>query len=713
MKKVLTLCSTLVLLFACTFTLYACNQGHKHVWGAFGNNTATCTEDGIETRLCRKDNSHSETRPTEKLGHDWSAWGNNTATCMAEGTETRICLRDGSHTETQPTPKLAHTYDQGVVTTPATATEPGEMTYSCTFPDCDHTKTEVIPAHEHSVSSDWTSDAMGHWHACEGCVEKDSYATHTAGEWIVDIEATETTTGSQHKECTVCEHITEIQTIPVIHVHEYLGNWSKNTTHHWHDCDSCDEKDSYDAHIAGEWIIDLKATTTTTGSKHRECTVCEYVMETQTIPVIVVETELSNFLSAISDIQGNFTIEAIINFCLCSYQVNGNVSLDYTYYSSSSEAWGYFLIKDDVTYYGYSYDNATLEEGFNVNKEFPINALYYYEFYSVFMNNLVSDTDFIFIEGVYTLDLESVSLPVGGYTLTALSIEFKDDDGEYVEVIQTMNSSSHGENIFTFKITFGNSELTEDDFPPFHIFSGDWSTNTTHHWHDCEYCLGDECTEQGDYATHTAGEWIVDLEATETTTGSKHKECTVCGYTVETEVIDIIVDELDEFLAAISDIYGNFIIDMTDGGFRKVYEVNDNVSACYLYSSSTLISRSYYLIEGGVTYCGASTDNVNWVAGIPVYKTFPGNSISIHDTKEFLVFFNNLVSVTDFIKAGDVYTLDLASVILNSSNTLTALSIEFKAGYIEVIETINGTTYTFTVTLGTATVTEADFEHIV
>lgn len=39
-------------------------------------------------------------------------------------------------------------------------------------------------------------------------------------------------------------------------------------------------------------------------------------------------------------------------------------------------------------------------------------------------------------------------------------------------------------------------------------------------------------------ALHTAGEWIVDKEATVEEAGSKHKECTVCGHVMEEAVID-------------------------------------------------------------------------------------------------------------------------------------------------------------------------------
>lgn len=39
-----------------------------------------------------------------------------------------------------------------------------------------------------------------------------------------------------------------------------------------------------DGHTAGNWIVDQKATVEKTGSRHKECTVCGYVMETESIP---------------------------------------------------------------------------------------------------------------------------------------------------------------------------------------------------------------------------------------------------------------------------------------------------------------------------------------------------------------------------------------------------------------------------------------------
>lgn len=72
-----------------------------------------------------------------------------------------------------------------------------------------------------------------------------------------------------------------------------------------------------------------------------------------------------------------------------------------------------------------------------------------------------------------------------------------------------------------------------------HTWSGNWSTSTTHHWHNC---TGENCPIQADsekdgYAAHTAGEWIIDQAATATQSGSKHKVCTVCGYEMARETI--------------------------------------------------------------------------------------------------------------------------------------------------------------------------------
>ena len=184
--------------------------------------------------------------------------------------------------------KAAHTAGEWIIDTPATATTSGSKHKECTV--CGYTMTtETIPAtggeHTHNYGSEWKNDATNHWHECS-CGDKKDTAAHTAGEWIIDTPATATTSGSKHKECTVCGYTMTTETIPATggeHTHNYGSEWKNDATNHWHEC-SCGDKKDTAAHTAGEWIIDTPATATTSGSKHKECTVCGYTMTTETIP---------------------------------------------------------------------------------------------------------------------------------------------------------------------------------------------------------------------------------------------------------------------------------------------------------------------------------------------------------------------------------------------------------------------------------------------
>mgnify|MGYP000024399545 FL=1 len=56
-----------------------------------------------------------------------------------------------------------------------------------------------------------------------------------------------------------------------------------------------------------------------------------------------------------------------------------------------------------------------------------------------------------------------------------------------------------------------------------HNYGTEWKYDETNHWHECE------CGNKADITAHTFKQ-IIDKEATATEKGSKHEECTVCGY---------------------------------------------------------------------------------------------------------------------------------------------------------------------------------------
>ena len=276
---------------------------------------ADCTNDAVYFKSC----SCGEISTTEtftaagtQLGHAWASdWSKDTdnhwkecSRCHEKKDEAahdygsdNICDTCG-YDKTVP-----HTHNLTLVPAKApTCTEKGKTAYY-TCDGCDKwfedatgaseitDKTSVILAATGHSASDWKSDNTDHWKECTvvgcGVIIEGSKAAHTAGEWIIDTPATATTSGSKHKECTVCGYTMATETISATgggeHTHSYGSEWKNDADNHWHEC-SCGDKKDTAAHTAGEWIIDTPATATTSGTKHKKCTVCGYTMTIETIP---------------------------------------------------------------------------------------------------------------------------------------------------------------------------------------------------------------------------------------------------------------------------------------------------------------------------------------------------------------------------------------------------------------------------------------------
>lgn len=150
--------------------------------------------------------------------------------------------------------------------------------------ETDLTMTPATDGHTHKYGTEWKYDETNHWHECE-CGNKADITAHTFKQ-IIDKEATATEKGSKHEECTVCGYKKAAVDIPKIdsHNHNYGTEWKYNETNHWHECED-GEKADITAHNF-KWIIDKEATTAEKGSKHEECTVCDYKKTAVDIPAI-------------------------------------------------------------------------------------------------------------------------------------------------------------------------------------------------------------------------------------------------------------------------------------------------------------------------------------------------------------------------------------------------------------------------------------------
>ena len=282
---------------------------------------ADCTNDAVYFKSC----SCGEISTTEtftaagtQLGHAWASdWSKDTdnhwkecSRCHEKKDEAahdygsdNICDTCG-YDKTVP-----HTHNLTLVPAKApTCTEKGNTAYY-TCDGCDKwfedatgaseitDKTSVILSATGHSASDWKSDNTDHWKECTvvgcGVIIEDSKAAHTAGEWIIDTPATATTSGSKHKECTVCGYTMATETIPATgggeHTHSYGSDWKYDADNHWHEC-SCGDKADKAAHDF-KWVVDKEATATQKGSKHEECKVCGYKKAAVEIPATGTPTE--------------------------------------------------------------------------------------------------------------------------------------------------------------------------------------------------------------------------------------------------------------------------------------------------------------------------------------------------------------------------------------------------------------------------------------
>ena len=259
-----------------------------HDWGTT-EYTWTPTEDGYTCtakRICQKDKTHAEiesvtaayavvTEPTcltdglgryqasfeadwaedaskdvtlSALGHDWGAWTSN-----GDGTHTRNCTKDSSHTEDG-------TCSGGTAT--------------CT---------------ERAIC-----DVCG---GAYGDLAAHDFTAEVAEEKYLKSEATCTEPAVYYKSCKACgltsEGTEQEDTFQYGNPlgHDYDTEWSQDETHHWYVCKRCQDVAELEEHTASGWITDKAATAKADGERHKECTVCGYILETDTIPATGSKTK--------------------------------------------------------------------------------------------------------------------------------------------------------------------------------------------------------------------------------------------------------------------------------------------------------------------------------------------------------------------------------------------------------------------------------------
>lgn len=164
------------------YTIYKCERCDQtktettealgHDWGEWKTTTpATCSERGVETRACKNDPTHIQTRRTNTVDHDFVSTLYH-PTCTESGFTILACKGCGKTIRTDFVPAYGHSYDEGVYED-ATCTTPGGIRYTCT-----NTNPNGTPCGHSYLVKD--TEPLGHiwgaWHYVEHPTVKDAYA---------------------------------------------------------------------------------------------------------------------------------------------------------------------------------------------------------------------------------------------------------------------------------------------------------------------------------------------------------------------------------------------------------------------------------------------------------------------------------------------------------------------------------------------------------
>ena len=295
----------------------------------------TCTERGYTEHICRACADSYKDDYTTALGHDYISQITKQVACETDGEKTFTCTRCGdTYTEAIPatghndivtvveptctadgytehkckdcgrvvrsdvTKALGHDYDSKI-TTKASCTEDGVITYTCT--KCNESYTEKIPATGHKyndVVTEASCDKGGYTlHTCANCGDsyKDNFIAPTGHKYTKTTvkQASCETDGVSVYTCDTCGDSYSEVIRAKGHVYASEVTKKANCTDDGvitYTCANCGDKYTKvikaKGHVAGDWITDKAAAVGVKGRKHRSCTVCGAAVESADIPAL-------------------------------------------------------------------------------------------------------------------------------------------------------------------------------------------------------------------------------------------------------------------------------------------------------------------------------------------------------------------------------------------------------------------------------------------
>ena len=383
----------------------------------------------------------------------------------------------------------------------------------------------------HSYSEVWSYDETNHWHECSVCHTKKDETPHTYDN------ACDTT-------CNDCGKTREI-------THSYSEVWSNDETNHWHECSVCHTKKDEAAHIPG-----AEATETTA----QTCTVCGYVIKA---PL------------------GHTHRPTIVRRVEPTCEKAGNIE---HYKCSCGKLYYDAAATKEITNAAKIILSAT---GHTRGGDWKSSEIYHWHECAVCGERM--DTAF-HRAGAEATETTPQTCAVCGYVIKEAlghthSFTEKNTDAKYLKSAATCSASA--EYYYSCSCGEKGTETFKSGEKLAHNFKTEWSSNGEKHWHECSLC-----GEKNKESSHRF-EWKTDKAATATEAGSKHEECTVCGYKKTAIAIDKLAPSIIDGRNAKWNKGGeNNLTFKSDAAFSDFVEV--------LVDGKTITAENYEKREGSI-----------------------------------------------------------------------------------------------------------------
>jgi hypothetical protein len=273
---------------------------HEHSYSETDRKDSTCSEAGYVKYECSCGDSY--TTPLALASHSFGDWTTeSSATETSEGVEKRTCNNCDAY-ETRNTEKVAHVHSYTETTKSATCTEDGWTKQTCS---CGAVITTTVPATGHSYGKAVTVEptcakAGSVKTVCTKCGHEEITTLEKVSHNYVEVSKIMPKCeekGSVKYECSVCgDSYTE--DIDVL-THDWEETSVVDATctkagYTVETCKNCSETRNVNeteakGHKDGEWVVAQEAALGVDGLKELHCAVCDEVIDTEIIDMIMTD----------------------------------------------------------------------------------------------------------------------------------------------------------------------------------------------------------------------------------------------------------------------------------------------------------------------------------------------------------------------------------------------------------------------------------------